>query len=149
MDIDQQNEWHALRSAMRGDKPYSKIKPYATLLRVADAEGKRALHWAIEHHNDPNVVKLVISRYPEALLSQYNDRSICHFTNKINTPHELLVLTSWTVYKMQDFPRLFNLCGTSPSVEALDVAHSEENLSLRVGQGASAHQEASSLGCSR
>jgi len=141
MDTDQQNECitHVLlthlRSAIRGDQPYSKIEPYATpsLLRIADAEGKRALHWAIEHHNDPRVVKLVISRDPEALVSQYNDRGISHFMlHHSNSPHCKLIRSSWIQWKTHDYPRLIHFCGTSPALEALDAAHSDEDLPLRV-----------------
>jgi len=49
----------------------AQIKPLATpsVLRIKDADGKRALHCALEHHNDPKVIKQLINRNPVKLVS--------------------------------------------------------------------------------
>jgi len=69
--MDTQRQHHKLITAFRVEGGMSQVKPLATpsVLRVADADGKRALHWALEHHYNPKVIKLVISRDPEALYS--------------------------------------------------------------------------------
>ena len=67
--MDTQRQHHKLITAFRVEGGMSQVKPLATpsVLRVADADGKRALHWALEHHYNPKVIKLVISRHLPAL----------------------------------------------------------------------------------
>ena len=112
----------------------------SSVLRVADADGKRALNWAIEHHNDPKVIKLVVSRYPPALGSVVGGEGIVWYfrdlpaENRFSNYDEVfnLLLDCYVPYKQHRFPRLIELCGTSDALAALVAAHSEDDLSLEV-----------------
>jgi len=61
MNAEQQHK--KLLIAFRIKGALQQIKPLATpsVLRIKDADGKRALHWAVEHHDDIKVIKLMIS----------------------------------------------------------------------------------------
>ena len=122
--------------------PLALIEPLATpsVLCIADVDGKRALHWALEHHDDPEVIKLVISRLPPALVTVVGDVRIWEFfkdlpaENRSSNDVEIhgLLVYSYVAYKQHRFPRLIELCGTSDALEALVAAHSEDGLPLFV-----------------
>ena len=61
--------FRSLDKALRETAGLAQIKLLATpnLLNIADADSKPPLLVALEHHNDPVVTKLLISRHPQAL----------------------------------------------------------------------------------
>jgi len=68
MDIDQQ-QLKKLIGAFWNQAPLAQIDPLATpsVLRIADADGKPPLWYALVYHVNPEVVRLVIRRLLEAL----------------------------------------------------------------------------------
>ena len=94
-----------------------------SVLRIKDADGERSLHWALEHHDDPEVIKLVISRLPPALVTVVGDVRIWEFfkdlpaENRSSNDVEIhgLLVYSYVAYKQHRFPRLIELCGSSKS----------------------------------
>jgi len=122
--------------------PLALIEPLATpsVLCIADADGKRALHWAVKHHNDPEVIALVISRHPPALVAVVGGEHVVTFfrdlpvENRFSNHDEVgqLLCDCYHAFKEHHFPRLIELCGTSDALEALDAAYVEDDLSLYV-----------------
>ena len=92
------------------------------------------------HHDDPNVIKLLIRRDPEALCLAVDGGSIVdsfrclpsenHFCNRDEIFY--LLADSYNEFREHRFPRLIELCGTSDALAALAAAHSEDDLPLIV-----------------
>jgi len=140
--MDTEHQHKTLLTAFRDKGALAQIDPLATpnVLRIADADGKRALCWALEHHNDPEVIMLVISRDPEALVSVVGGVRVWEWFNSMSAENRFsnhadihrLLAHSYNSYREHRFPRLIELCGTSDALEALVAAHDEDDLSLRV-----------------
>jgi len=142
MDTEQQ-QLDTLITAFRDKAPPAPIEPLATpsVLRIADSDDKRALHWALELHEDPEVMELLVSSDPTALLAVLGGKAIwswfenyLHAENRFSNHDEILDLLSECYYDFKEhrFSRLIELCGTSDALEALVAAHDEDNLSLHV-----------------
>ena len=158
MDTEQQ-QLMKLVGAFWNQAPLAQVDPLATpsVLLIADAEGKPPLWLALEHHNDPKVIKLVIRRLPEALLSVVYDRCIirCYKNlpakNRISNHGKIgrLLVDCINAYRQHRFPRLIELCGTSDALEALVVAFSEKTCrcacSACVGRGTRCSRASSSF----
>jgi len=63
--MDNQQQLSALRVAIAHDQPVATVQ----LLSIADADGKSGLHWALERPNDIEVIKMLLSVCPAALIS--------------------------------------------------------------------------------
>ena len=74
----ERNERVALRTIINNNEPLALIKPLVTERRVstADDDGKFPLWRALEHHNDPKVIKWQISLYPPVLVSVVGGKTI-------------------------------------------------------------------------
>jgi len=140
MDADQQH-LETLITAFRDKGAPALIEPLATpsVLRIADADGKRVLHWAVELQDDPEVVKLVISRDPEVVVSLVGDERVWQWfdsqpAENFSSHDEIynLLFDCYVAFVLHRFPDLIELCGTSNALEALVAAHEEDDLSLRV-----------------
>jgi len=123
--------------------PLALIEPLATpsALRIKDADGKPPLWLALEHHNDPAVIALIICRHPSALVSVVGGEVIWLWfmrllpaDNRFSNHDDILdlLVCSYNAFKRRRFPRLVELCGTSDALLALVAAHSEDDLSLDV-----------------
>jgi len=141
MDADQQH-LDTLITAFRDNASVAHVAPLATpsVLRIADADGKRALNWALELQDDPKVIKLVISCDPQALVSVvcgvrvwvwYNGMPVENRFGNHNEVYRLLC-DCYNAFKQHRFPRLIELCGTSETLEALVAAHVDDDMSLLV-----------------
>jgi len=133
MDTNQQ-QFENLRAAIESEQPVEHLVN-EQLLSISDAYGRRPLHWAVQRHNVANV-KLLISVYPEALVQFVDGRNILVFCHKArgNNDNDIhrVVGSCWLNYKEHRFSRFIELCGTSEALEALDAAHSQNDLSLSV-----------------
>jgi len=84
MDTEQQ-QLETLIIVFRGKAPSAQIDPLATpsVLRTTDADGKRALHWALALQEDREVIKLVISLDPTALVSVVGSDGVYPFFRRL------------------------------------------------------------------
>ena len=141
MDANQQH-LETLITAFRDNASVSHVAPLATpsVLCITDADGKRALNWALKLQDDPKVIKLLISFDPQALVSVVC--GVCVWVwfnsmpaeNRFGNHNEVyrLLCDCYNAFKQHRFPRLIELCGTSDALEALVAAHSEDGLPLFV-----------------
>jgi len=111
-----------------------------SLLRIGDADGYPPLFLALKHHNDPRVIKLLISRNPETLVSLIGVEYVMSFfhhlpaENRFSNHAEISTLPRdcYMTHKLHRFPDLIKLGGTSDALEALVAAYDEDGLSLDV-----------------
>jgi len=139
MDTEQQKHKKLLTTLRIKGAP-AQVDPLATpnVLIIADADGNRPRWLALEHHYDLKVIKLVISRDPEALFSVVGADRVWQWFQRLPIKKRLcnhdeilnLLWDCYTAHKAHRFPRLIKLCGTSYALEALVAAHSEDDLSL-------------------
>ena len=136
MDTEQQLE--NLLTAFCDNASLSQIDLLATESLLRD--GKRALPWALEHHNDPEVIKLLIRRHPLVLASVMRGEPVWEWFDSVPPEDRFsnhdeiydLLLDCDIALKDHRFSDLIELCGTSDALEALVAAHSEDDLPLHV-----------------
>ena len=107
------------------------------------------------------MIKLLINRHPPVLVSVVSGVCIVEYFHSMPAENSFinhddigrLLVDCCRTFRQLHFPRLIELCGTTDALEALEAAHSENDLSLllpqAVEQGARAHQAAAYPGCSR
>ena len=131
MDTEQQQ----LAELFVNRAPLALIEPLATpgVPLIADADGKPPLWLAIELHDDPKVIKLLIRRFPPALDSVDGVGRVWTYFESLPVEGRFsnygevgqLLLDCYNAFKLHRFPHLIELCGTSDALEALVAAHSE------------------------
>jgi len=114
MNVDQQ-QLERLCASFRMRLPLSQIEPLSTpsVLGIT----KYPLRLAVEHHDDPEVVKLLISRDPGALISVVCGKGIIsHFRNmsaenRFSNHAEIkdLLIDCRIAYRQHRFPRRHHL----------------------------------------
>ena len=88
-------------SAININVPLSLATP--SVLRLVDANGKPPLWQALEHHDDIEVIQLLISRHPEALVSVVGGLCIVHFFDGLPAEnclsnHDEIIDLMWGCY---------------------------------------------------
>ena len=121
-----QDHVQQLETLITNRAPLALIDPLATpdFLRIADADDKTPLWLAIEHHGDEEVIKLLISRHPPALVAVVGGEDIWEwFQSLMPAENRFSDYTSWDAFKELRFLCLIELCGTSDALEALVAAY--------------------------